>query len=63
MTVWFGLHLWCGFGVTGGLFPEVRLGILRIGCCRGAVGDRMRDARARLEHVYARLVQRGEGGL
>jgi len=62
VSVWISLHLWCGFGVTGGLFPEIRLGIVRVGCCRGAVADRMRGARDRLEAVYARLMMsEGDG--
>lgn len=54
MSVWLSLDL-CGFGVTGGLFPELRLGILRIGCCRGAIAERARDARSRMERTLTAL--------
>lgn len=31
----------CGFGWEGGLFPNVRLGLLHVWCCRGSVFDHM----------------------
>lgn len=30
---------WCGFGASGGLVPELRLGLLRVAACRGWVMD------------------------
>ena len=30
---------WCGFGVNGGLLPELRLGVIRLACCRGWIFD------------------------
>lgn len=29
----------CGFGRTGGLFPELRLGFVAIGWCRGSLRE------------------------
>lgn len=34
---------WCGFGASGGLVPELRLGCLRFAVTRGSVADRFRD--------------------
>lgn len=31
----------CGFGWHGGDMPELRLGLLRLSCCRGGIGDRI----------------------
>ena len=28
---------WCGFGASHGLVPELRLGLLRLACCRGSI--------------------------
>lgn len=47
MTMWLSLGL-VGFGVSGGLFPELRLGIFAIGWCRGAITDRIAALRERL---------------
>lgn len=33
---------WCGFGASRGLVPELRLGIVRLACCRGSIVDRVR---------------------
>lgn len=46
MTMWvtFG---WVGFGITReALFPEVGLGFIAIGWCRGALRDHVRTFRA-----------------
>ncbi len=35
----FGIDVgWCGFGFDGGLLRGVRLGVVRIWCCRGTIG-------------------------
>lgn len=34
---------WCGFGASGGLVPELRLGLLRIAVTRGGVADLLRQ--------------------
>lgn len=36
---------WCGFGWSGDLLPELRLGIVRFACCKGAIVERMRKLR------------------
>lgn len=46
-SVWITLG-WVGVGASGGLFPEVRAGIIAIGCCRGSIADRMQIARQTL---------------
>ena len=34
----FGIDFgWVGFGVEGGLLPNVRLGVVRCWCCRGSM--------------------------
>ena len=33
---------WCGFGRSGGLVPELRLGLVRLAFCRGSLLERMR---------------------
>jgi hypothetical protein len=38
-----------GLGYTGGLFPELRLGLVAVGWCRGAIGHHARAARGSLE--------------
>lgn len=40
MSIWLSIG-WHGFGVSAGLFPELRIGIIAIGCCRGAVRQRI----------------------
>jgi hypothetical protein len=36
----FGIDFgWVGFGVEGGLLPNVRLGVVRFWCCRGSMFD------------------------
>jgi hypothetical protein len=47
MSVWLSLGF-VGFGYSGGLFPELRCGIVAIGCCRGAIGHNMRAAASKL---------------
>jgi hypothetical protein len=32
----------CGFGWTGGEIAELRLGVLRVGWCRGWLGEKVR---------------------
>jgi hypothetical protein len=43
VSIWFSIG-WRGVGYSAGLFPEVRLGVLSIGWCRGAIGERARAA-------------------
>jgi hypothetical protein len=41
---------WFGFGFEGGLFPNIRFGILHVWCCRGSMFDLLqgyRDALAK----------------
>lgn len=47
-SVWITLGR-VGFGVSGGLFPELRLGVVAIGWCRGAIGRKAREMRRTLE--------------
>lgn len=47
MSLWVSIGLrWRGIGLSGGLFPELRLGFLAIGCCRGAIAARLETWRA-----------------
>lgn len=46
-SVWFTVGF-VGFGASGGLFPEVRLGLVSVGCCRGAIAMHMQIARQTL---------------
>jgi len=48
---------WCGFGASGGLVPEVRLGLLRIAVTRGSVVERLRQMLAALSDAAAALRQ------
>lgn len=59
MSVWISFHRWCGFGGNLGLFPEVRLGVLRLGCCKGAIGAKVRAAREQVEITYRHLFRKG----
>lgn len=43
MSVWVTVGF-VGFGLSRGLFPEVRLGVVCVGWCRGAIGQRARTA-------------------
>lgn len=54
MTVWCSLGR-CGFGGNLGLFPELRLGVVRIGCCRGAITGHIEEMRDRLRRALASL--------
>lgn len=40
MSVWLSIG-WHGWGVSAGLFPEIRLGFIAFGCCRGALRQRI----------------------
>lgn len=40
MSIWVSIG-WHGVGISTGLFPELRLGFVAIGCCRGAVRQRI----------------------
>ena len=57
-TVWITLG-WVGFGATAGTLPEIRLGLVALGVCPGALRERV-DAFAR---GVAAAIQalRGEG--
>lgn len=56
MSLWISFGL-CGLGANGGLFPEIRLGVVRVGCCRGAIADHAARARSRLEQALKAVVQ------
>lgn len=45
---------WVGVGANGGLFPEVRIGVVALGCCRGAVTERLRAAIRSALHALGR---------
>jgi len=47
---------WHGFGWQGGLFPDLRLGLLRVSWCRGWIGHRIAGWREAL-----RVAARGIG--
>jgi hypothetical protein len=46
---------WCGFGASRGLFPEIRLGLVRLWCCRGSVFDHYAYLRSSLETARCEL--------
>lgn len=46
---------WCGFGASGGLVPELRLGLLRVAVTRGGVADRLRGMLRTLGDAAAML--------
>ena len=50
---------WCGFGCTRGLFPEIRLGIVAIGWCRGSLRDHVA---AKIADIYA-ATNKGMAGM
>ena len=45
----------CGFGVSDGVIPELRLGVLRVWVCQGSVVDRLREYQAALNMAWTRL--------
>ena len=47
MSIWLSLGA-RGFCWSGGLFQELRLGVISIGWCRGAIAENLRTAAARL---------------
>ena len=49
---------WCGFGWSGDLVPELRLGIIRLACCKGALVDRIRDLRDSLDRARTAIICR-----
>lgn len=42
MTIWIAFG-WFGFGATGGQFPELRVGLVAVGCSWGLITQTMRD--------------------
>lgn len=46
---------WCGFGLSGGLLPEVRLGLVRLACCRGWLLERVGQIQAALDACAKRF--------
>jgi hypothetical protein len=46
---------WCGFGIQGGLFPNVRIGVVHIWCCRGSMFDVLQGYRSALAKALADL--------
>lgn len=59
MSAWISFGR-CGFGGNLGLFPELRLGIVRVGCCRGAIVDHLRALRIQAEETLKGII-RGRG--
>lgn len=51
---------WCGFGMSGGLVPEVRCGVIRCWFCRGSVAGQLSVLRVALAEAVAEL-KRGRG--
>ena len=48
MTVWCTFSAWCGFGINRGLFPEIRMGFVRVGWVKGAIKAKLELALATL---------------
>lgn len=53
-TVWLTFG-WVGFGASAGLLPELRLGLVALGCCRGAPRERVEMLRAGIRSAIATL--------
>lgn len=49
----------CGFGRSNDLVPELRLGIVRLACCRGSIVARIDDLRQTLKNALAELRRAG----
>lgn len=49
---------WCGFGASGGLVPELRLGLIRFAATRGSVVARLRGILAALHLAHTELSNR-----
>lgn len=47
----------CGFGIEGGLLPNVRIGVVRVWWCRGAIGARVIELSAALTAAKHALMQ------
>lgn len=45
----------CGFGFSGGMVPEVRLGVVRVAATRGWISAHIRQWAAALEVATANL--------
>jgi hypothetical protein len=58
LSIWLSFGL-CGFGFSRGLFPELRLGVVSVGWCRGAIAAHVRSAREALDNALAVLMGRG----
>jgi hypothetical protein len=56
-TVWLTLG-WVGFGANAGTLPELRLGLVALGCCPGALRERV-DAFARAVAEAIRTLGKG----
>jgi len=54
VSVWISLGF-VGFGASAGLFPELRLGVLAIGWCRGSIAENMRFFSDRLRTAMQAL--------
>ena len=52
---------WCGFGASGGLVPELRLGVVRFAVTRGSVAERLRSMLRALADAAAELRALGGG--
>lgn len=46
---------WCGFGRSNDLVPELRLGFIRIACCRGSIVARILELRSSLQRALDEL--------
>ena len=55
-AVEFGL---CGFGASSGQVPELRLGVVRLWCCRGSIREQLRELRCSLADAVRELRNHG----
>jgi hypothetical protein len=52
----FGVSIgWFGWGVEGGLFPNVRFGVLHIWVCRGSMLEHLKDYQRALSSALVEL--------
>lgn len=52
---------WCGFGADGDLFPEVRLGVLRVGTYHGSLIERVKRAEGIARAMVQAMRDRKDG--
>ena len=52
---------WCGFGASGGLMPELRLGLLRLVGVRGSIVGRIAEWEAAMIAAKRDLLNQKQG--